>query len=263
MSETFLVFLADQGALGVVALEDGLARRFLGPSPADALEARIAQLATSRAEVMDVVHDERRRIERDLHDGVQQRLVALGMLLGRARRTRARDPEGADALLLQAHEESRRALAGLREVAWRVYPAVLDEGGLRAALEGRYATELLTGESGAVGYLLKDRVAQVDEFLDALERVGEGRTAFDPEVVRRLLVRTTHTDPPARLTPRESEVLAAMAQGHTNASIAGRLHVSQSAVEKHVNAIFDKLELTGRGEGYSRRVLAALRYLGS
>ncbi|MFF5935988.1 sensor histidine kinase [Streptomyces sp. NPDC012508] len=130
----FLVFLSAQGALGVVALEDGLARRS-GPSHADALEARIAELATSRAEVMDVVHDERRRIERDLHDGVQQRLVGLGMLLGRARRIRARDPEGADALLLQAHEESRRALAELREVAWRVYPAVLDEGGLRAALE--------------------------------------------------------------------------------------------------------------------------------
>ncbi|MEU9704246.1 sensor histidine kinase [Streptomyces sp. NPDC047981] len=131
----FLLFLSAQGALGVVALEDRLARHFLGPSPADALEARIAQLATSRAEVMDVVHDERRRIERDLHDGVQQRLVALGMLLGRARRLRARDPEAADALLLQAHEESRRALAELREVAWRVHPAVLDEGGLRAALE--------------------------------------------------------------------------------------------------------------------------------
>jgi DNA-binding NarL/FixJ family response regulator len=162
----------------------------------------------------------------------------------------------------------------------RMPPTHTDEG-LRAALEirrewpgvgvlvlsqyveRRYATELLTGESGAVGYLLKDRVAQVDEFLDALERVGEGRTAFDPEVVRRLLVRTTHTDPLSRLTPREGDVLAAMAQGHTNAAIAGQLHVSQSAVEKHINAIFDKLELTGRGEGYSRRVLAILRYLGS
>ncbi|WP_329125687.1 response regulator transcription factor [Streptomyces sp. NBC_01353] len=162
----------------------------------------------------------------------------------------------------------------------RMPPTHTDEG-LRAALEirrewpdvgvlvlsqyveRRYATELLTGESGAVGYLLKDRVAQVDEFLDALERVGEGRTAFDPEVVRRLLVRTSHADPLSRLTPREGDVLAAMAQGHTNAAIAGQLHVSQSAVEKHINAIFDKLELTGRGEGYSRRVLAILRYLGS
>ncbi|MFI8290153.1 response regulator [Streptomyces sp. NPDC085614] len=165
----------------------------------------------------------------------------------------------------------------------RMPPTHTDEG-LRAALEirrsspevgvlvlsqyveRRYATELLTGETGAVGYLLKDRVAQVDDFLDALERVGEGRTAFDPEVVRRLLVRSSHTDPLSRLTPREGEVLAAMAQGHTNATIAARLHVSQSAVEKHINAIFDKLELTGRGEageGYSKRVLAVLRYLGS
>ncbi|MET9434384.1 sensor histidine kinase [Streptomyces sp. NPDC006551] len=131
----FLLFLSVQGALGVASLEGHVARRLLGPRHADALEARIAELASSRAEVMDVVHDERRRIERDLHDGVQQRLVALGMLLGRARRIRARDPDGADALLLQAHEESRRALAELREVAWRVYPTVLDEAGLRAALE--------------------------------------------------------------------------------------------------------------------------------
>lgn len=165
----------------------------------------------------------------------------------------------------------------------RMPPTHTDEG-LRAALEirgslpdvgvlvlsqyveKRYATELLTGGAGArggVGYLLKDRVAQVDEFLEALERVGEGRTAFDPEVVRRLLVHSSHTDPLARLTPREGEVLAAMAQGHTNATVAARLHVSLSAVEKHINAIFDKLELTGRSEGYSKRVLAVLRYLDS
>ncbi|WP_406860691.1 response regulator transcription factor [Streptomyces sp. HUAS MG47] len=164
----------------------------------------------------------------------------------------------------------------------RMPPTHTDEG-LRAALEirrrwpsvgvlvlsqyveKRYATELLTGEvadAGAVGYLLKDRVAQVDEFLDALERVGEGRTAFDSEVVKRLLARSTHTDPLARLTSRERDVLAAMAQGHTNASIATRLHISLSGVEKHINAIFDKLELTGTTEGYSRRVLAVLRYLG-
>jgi signal transduction histidine kinase len=128
-----LLFLAVQGVHGVAASEERMARRFLGPSHQGELERRIAQLATSRAEVMDAVHDERRRIERDLHDGVQQRLVALGMLIGRARRHR--DPEHAGELLLQAHEETRRALAELREVAWRVYPAVLDEAGLRAALE--------------------------------------------------------------------------------------------------------------------------------
>ncbi|UYQ61905.1 response regulator transcription factor [Streptomyces peucetius] len=129
-------------------------------------------------------------------------------------------------------------------------------------VEKRYATELLTADSGGVGYLLKDRVVQVDEFLDALERVGRGQAAFDPEVVRQLLARSTRTDPLARLTPRERDVLAEMAEGHTNAAVAGRLHVSLSAVEKHINAIFDKLELTGTA-GYSRRVLAVLRYLGT
>jgi DNA-binding NarL/FixJ family response regulator len=109
---------------------------------------------------------------------------------------------------------------------------------------------------------LKDRVAQVGEFLDALDRVGAGGTAFDPEVVRQLLARTTHTDPLSRLTPRERDVLDHMAQGHTNATIAEQLHVSQSAVEKHVNSIFDKLDLS-HTTGYSRRVLAVLRYLGS
>ncbi|ONK11342.1 response regulator transcription factor [Streptomyces sp. MP131-18] len=161
----------------------------------------------------------------------------------------------------------------------RMPPTHSDEG-LRAALdirrrwpavgvlvlsqyvEGRYATELLTGEPAGVGYLLKDRVVEIDEFLDALERVAAGRTAFDPEVVRRLLARSSHTDPLARLTPREREVLHEMAQGHTNATIAEHLWVSRSAVEKHVNAIFDKLQLPGPG-GYSRRVLAVLRYLGS
>ncbi|GLF93885.1 sensor histidine kinase [Streptomyces yaizuensis] len=129
----FLVVLAAQGAHATVLLEWWLARRLLEPGRRDALERRIAQLATSRAEVMAAVDGERRRIERDLHDGVQQRLVALGMLIGRARR--GGDPERVGRLLLQAHEESRRALTELREVAWRVYPTVLDEAGLRAALE--------------------------------------------------------------------------------------------------------------------------------
>ncbi|MGW0552014.1 sensor histidine kinase [Streptomyces altiplanensis] len=129
----FLLFLAFQGIFGVASLEGQLARHFLGPSHQDELERRIAQLAASRAGVVEAVLDERRRIERDLHDGVQQHLVALGMLLGRARRSR--DAEHAQALLRQAHEQSGEALAELREVAWRVYPTVLDEAGLRAALE--------------------------------------------------------------------------------------------------------------------------------
>jgi signal transduction histidine kinase len=129
----FLLFLSLQGTFGVAGLETKLARRCLGPSPHEQLELRIAQLSSSRAGVIAAVNDERRRIERDLHDGVQQRLVALGMLLGRA--LRSKDEIRADQLLRQAHEESRQALTELREVAWRVYPTVLDEAGLRVALE--------------------------------------------------------------------------------------------------------------------------------
>ncbi|MEV5633384.1 response regulator transcription factor [Micromonospora tulbaghiae] len=129
-------------------------------------------------------------------------------------------------------------------------------------VEKRYAAKLLADRSEGVGYVLKDRVAQVEEFLDALDRVAAGATALDPEVVRQLMSATSHSDPLGRLTPRERDVLHHMAQGHTNAAIAGRLHVSQSAVEKHVNTIFDKLDLT-HVTGYSRRVLAILRYLGS
>ncbi|CQR64294.1 sensor histidine kinase [Streptomyces leeuwenhoekii] len=129
----FLLFLAVQGIFGVAGLEGQWARQCFGPRHQEELERRIAELSASRAAVVDAVHDERRRIERDLHDGVQQRLVALGMLLGRARRSQ--DAARRDRLLGQAHEESRRALDELREVAWRIYPTTLDEAGLRAALE--------------------------------------------------------------------------------------------------------------------------------
>jgi signal transduction histidine kinase len=130
---TILLFIAVQGLAGVVMLERKVARRCLGPSPLAEYERRIAQLSSTRAEVVDAVDDERRRIERDLHDGVQQRLVALGMLIGRARR--AGDGDKVTELLRQAHEESQRALEDLREVTWRVYPSALDGEGLRAALE--------------------------------------------------------------------------------------------------------------------------------
>ncbi|MFE2755771.1 response regulator [Actinosynnema sp. NPDC059335] len=125
-------------------------------------------------------------------------------------------------------------------------------------VEQRYAVDLLTEHADGVGYLLKDRVVQVEEFLDALRRVGAGDVAFDPEVVRRLLARSAH--PLDVLTERERQVLAHMAEGHTNTAIASRLHVSRSAVEKHINSIFDKLGLSDV-DGYSRRVLAILRYL--
>jgi signal transduction histidine kinase len=124
-----LLYLNVMGLLGVVDLDTRLARRYLVPSVEETLTRRISELTVSRAEVVEVVNDERRRIERDLHDGVQQRLVALGLLLSRARRTR--DPAQAVELVRQAHEESELALADLRDVAWRVYPTVLDQLGLR------------------------------------------------------------------------------------------------------------------------------------
>ncbi|MEH1126493.1 sensor histidine kinase [Micromonospora sp. CPCC 206061] len=124
-----LLFISVQGFVGLVALERRVARHFLGPSERERLERRITELATSRAGVVEAVDAERRRIERDLHDGVQQRLVALGMLLGRARRT-----QGDSDLLRQAHEEARQILDELRDVAWRAYPAALDHLGLDEAL---------------------------------------------------------------------------------------------------------------------------------
>lgn len=127
-----LLYLNVMGLIGIVDLDARLARRHLTPSVEEALTRRISELAVSRAEVVEVVNDERRRIERDLHDGLQQRLVALGLLLSRARRTR--DPDRAAELVRQAHEESEQALADLREVAWRVYPTVLDHLGLRDVL---------------------------------------------------------------------------------------------------------------------------------
>jgi signal transduction histidine kinase len=129
-----LVYVGVQGTVGLVGVERALARWVLGPSRQDLLEQRVAELTESRAGVVEAVDEERRRIERDLHDGVQQRLVALAMLLGRARR--GSDPERSARLLRDAHDESRLALDELREVAWRVYPATLDELGLRAALAG-------------------------------------------------------------------------------------------------------------------------------
>ncbi|GAA1318104.1 response regulator transcription factor [Streptomyces sanglieri] len=161
----------------------------------------------------------------------------------------------------------------------RMPPTHTDEG-LRAALEIRerwpavgvlvlsqhvernYAVRLLSQNAERVGYLLKDRVAQVDEFLESLERIHAGGASIDAEVVRQLVVRTTHVDPLAGLTPRERTVLQELAQGRSNAAIAQQLHLSLSSVEKNLNSVFEKLDLP-RTTGYSRRVLAVLRYLES
>jgi len=128
-------------------------------------------------------------------------------------------------------------------------------------IETRYAARLLAGNAAGVGYLLKDRVADVAEFAGALARVAGGGTALDPEVVSQL-VRTSRADGLAALTPRESDVLALMAEGRSNAGIAAALVVSAGVVEKHVAGIFAKLGLPP-SEADNRRVPAVLRYLGS
>jgi DNA-binding NarL/FixJ family response regulator len=159
----------------------------------------------------------------------------------------------------------------------RMPPTHTDEG-LRAALElrrdhpgtgvlvfsqyieTRYAARLLEPNAAGVGYLLKDRVADVREFVDALARVAAGGTALDPEVVGQLLGASRNADDLATLTPREREVLALMGEGRSNAGIASALVVSVGVVEKHVAGIFNKLRLPP-DEGDNRRVLAVLRFL--
>jgi DNA-binding NarL/FixJ family response regulator len=129
-------------------------------------------------------------------------------------------------------------------------------------IETRYAARLLQGNAAGVGYLLKDRVADVAEFTEALARVAAGGTALDPEVVSQLLGAGRHARGLARLTAREREVLSLMAEGRSNAGIAATLVISAGVVEKHVASIFAKLGLPP-AEGDNRRVLAVLRFLGS
>jgi DNA-binding NarL/FixJ family response regulator len=129
-------------------------------------------------------------------------------------------------------------------------------------VERQYATELLADRAGGVGYLLKDRVGDVREFMDALRRVAKGGTALDPEVVAQLMARSRADDPLVTLTPREREVLAAMAEGRTNLGIADQLGITEGAAEKHISNIFGKLQLPESANDH-RRVLAVLAYLGS
>lgn len=129
-------------------------------------------------------------------------------------------------------------------------------------VEEHYVTRLLEGGTEGVGYLLKDRIAEVDRFVDAVRRVAEGGSVLDPEVVAQMLGRRRADDPLETLTPREREVLEAMAEGLGNKQIADRLVVSVGAVERHVTAIFEKLGLSA-GDGGHRRVLAVLTYLGA
>ena len=127
-------------------------------------------------------------------------------------------------------------------------------------VEEEYVADLVAEDAEGVGYLLKDRVADIDTFTSAVRRVAGGGSALDPEVVSLLLGRRRHDDPLAELTPREREVLGLMAEGYSNHAIAEQLVVTERAVEKHVTSIFGKLRLTASGESH-RRVLAVLAYL--
>jgi DNA-binding NarL/FixJ family response regulator len=159
----------------------------------------------------------------------------------------------------------------------RLPPSFTDEG-LRAAIEARrqvpglpvlvlsqyveqlYARELLADRTGGVGYLLKDRVFNVGQFVDAVRQVAGGGTAMDPEVISQLLTRHEGDEPLRALTPREREVLELMAEGRSNAAIAGRMFITEKAVSKHTNSIFGRLGLPP-SEDDNRRVLAVLAYL--
>ncbi|MUL40566.1 response regulator transcription factor [Streptomonospora sp. PA3] len=159
----------------------------------------------------------------------------------------------------------------------RLPPTFTDEG-LQAAISARhtqpglpilvlsqhveqlYARELLSDDRGAVGYLLKDRVFDISQFIDAIHRVAAGGTAMDPAVIAQLLAKHTDTGPLAQLTARERQVLAEMAEGRSNSAIAGRLYITEKAVSKHINSIFTKLDLPPSTDD-SRRVRAVLAYL--
>lgn len=201
-----------------------------------------------------------------LREGLRQLIVEEGHTVVRA------VSNGADLLTEVAKFRPDVAIVDVR-----MPPSFTDEG-IRATIEirhaypdvgimvlsqyveERYATELLAENTSGVGYLLKDRVADVGDFISAVERVAAGGTALDPEVVSQILTRSRHRDRLAELTTRERDVLTAMAQGHSNTAIARQLVVSEGTIEKHINAIFGKLGLVPGGHNH-RRVLAVLTYL--
>jgi DNA-binding NarL/FixJ family response regulator len=211
-------------------------------------------------------------------------VIAEDAVLLRAGLTRLLDDAGEEVVAAVGDGEAlvdavARQLPDLAIVDVRMPPTFSDEG-IRAAVrirhdfpdvavlvlsqyvEEEYASELLADNTESVGYLLKDRVADVGEFIEAVRRVGAGGTALDPEVVAQLLARSRRQDPLDRLTEREREVLSLMAEGRSNTAIAQQLVVSDGAVEKHVRNIFTKLDLPPDA-GDHRRVLAVLRYLES
>ena len=201
-----------------------------------------------------------------LREGVVRLLEEAGIeVVGQAgdgeellRKVRAHKPDVAlvDVRMPPTHtDEGLRAAREIRAELPEVAVLVLSQ-----YVEVAYARELLAESAEGLGYLLKDRVSDVEALTEAVRRVGEGGSALDPEVVSQMLGRQRRDDPLAELTPREREVLAQMAEGRSNAAIAAELVVTERAVEKHVTNIFAKLDLTASGEDH-RRVLAVLRFL--
>ena len=201
-----------------------------------------------------------------LREGIVRLLEDSGFeVVGRAgdaedllRKVRAHKPDVAivDIRMPPTHTDE-----GLR--AARVIRAELPGTGvlvLSQYIEEDYAVDLLADSAEGVGYLLKDRVADVERFIDSVKRVGEGGSALDPEVVSQMLGRRRFAGPLDELTPREREVLGQMAEGRSNRAIAADLVISERAVEKHVTSIFAKLDLPGTADDH-RRVLAVLTYL--
>jgi len=201
-----------------------------------------------------------------LREGVVRLLEESGIeVVGQAgdaedlmRKVRAHKPDVAvvDVRMPPTHtDEGLRAAREIRAELPDVAVLVLSQ-----YVEVVYARELLAESAEGLGYLLKDRVADVAALTDAVRRVGAGGSALDPEVVSQMLGRKRRDDPLEELTPREREVLGLMAEGRSNAAIAAELVVTERAVEKHVTGIFTKLDLPASGEGH-RRVLAVLRFL--
>jgi DNA-binding NarL/FixJ family response regulator len=222
-----------------------------------------APSAAARTDALRVVIAEDSAI---LRDGLVQLLTDRGFVV-----------TGAVSDAASLHQAVATTAPDVAVVDIRMPPTFTDEG-LRAAIglrhdhpdlgilvfsqyiETRYAAELLAGGAAGIGYLLKDRVADVADFVEALVRVASGGTALDPEVVTQLMGASRRTDTLAALSGREREVLALMAEGRTNLAIASTLVVSEGAVEKHVANIFSKLDLPATSTDH-RRVLAVLRYL--
>jgi len=201
-----------------------------------------------------------------LREGVVRLLEEAGLeVVGQAgdgeellRKVRAHKPDVAvvDVRMPPTHtDEGLRAAREIRAELPEVSVLVLSQ-----YVEVAYARELLAESAEGLGYLLKDRVTDIDAFADAVRRVGGGGSALDPEVVSQMLGRARRDDPLAELTPREREVLGLMAEGRSNAAIAAELVVTDRAIEKHVTSIFGKLDLPTGGEDH-RRVLAVLRFL--